>query len=180
MLEDAAAYMLEIEKGVDMSSVVSLAELIERGGVYYNIGGANPVEALNEATKAMSLPKGLDRENLLTAILEREALMPTALGHGVAIPHPRNTMLVDPESQRVAVFFLKTPIAYNALDRKPVSVLFLILSYDAKSHLATLAAISHLCQSPDFLGFLAKRPSKEELVERLTAAEAAWAKSAED
>jgi nitrogen PTS system EIIA component len=163
-----------------MTSVVFLAELVDRGGVYYNIGGANPVEALNEATKAMSLPKGLDRESLLTAILEREALMPTALGHGVAIPHPRNSMLTDAESQRVAVFFLKTPIAYNALDRKPVSVLFLILSSDAKSHLGTLAAISHLCQSPGFLDFLAKRPSKEELVERLAQIEAAWAKAASE
>jgi nitrogen PTS system EIIA component len=163
-----------------MPSVVSLAELVDRGGVYYNIGGANPVEALNDATKAMSLPKGLDRESLLTAILEREALMPTALGHGVAIPHPRNAMLSDSGSQCVAVFFLKTPIAYNALDRKPVSVLFLILSADAKSHLATLAAISHLCQSSGFLDFLAKRPSKEELVERLAETEAAWAKASED
>jgi PTS system nitrogen regulatory IIA component len=138
------------------------------------------VEALNEATKALVLPKSLDRESLLTAILEREALMPTALGHGVAIPHPRNSMLTDLATQRVAVFFLKSPIAYNALDRKPVSVLFLILSADARSHLATLAAISHLCQHPDFIEFLAKRPSKEELVVRIAQAEVAWAKAAEE
>jgi PTS system nitrogen regulatory IIA component len=89
-------------------------------------------------------------------------------------------MLSDSSQQRVAVFFLKSPVAYNALDRKPVSVLFLILSSDAKSHLATLAAVSHLCQHPDFLDFLAKRPSKEELVTRIAAAEASWAKAAED
>ena len=163
-----------------MASIVSLAELIERGGVYYNIAGANPVEVLNEATKAMALPKTLDRETLLTAILERETLMPTALGHGIAIPHPRNSMLTDASAQRVAVFFLKSPVAYNALDRKPVTVLFLILSADARSHLATLAAVSHLCQSPDFLEFLGKRPSKEELVARIAQAEAGWAKAAAD
>ncbi len=162
-----------------MSSIVSLAELIERGGVYYNIAGASPVEVLNEATKAMALPKNLDREALLTAILEREALMPTALGHGVAIPHPRNSMLGDSASQRVAVFFLKSPVAYNALDRKPVTVLFLILSADARSHLATLAAVSHLCQSQDFLAFLEARPSKKELVARVGEAERAWASASE-
>jgi len=59
-----------------------------------------------------------------------------------------------------------------------VSVLFLILSADARSHLATLAAISHLCQHPDFIEFLAKRPSKEELVVRIAQAEVAWAKAA--
>ena len=40
-----------------MSSIVSQADLIERGGVYYNIAGSNPVEVLNEATKTMALPK---------------------------------------------------------------------------------------------------------------------------
>jgi nitrogen PTS system EIIA component len=163
-----------------MAKSATLASLIERGGVYYNIAGSNPVEALNAATKAMALPKSLDRDSLLTAILEREALMPTALGHGVAIPHPRNSLITDPAAQRVAVFFLKSPVAYNALDRKPVSVLFLILSADARSHLATLAAVSHLCQDEDFVAFLAKRPSKEELVERIAAAEAAWAAAAGD
>jgi nitrogen PTS system EIIA component len=163
-----------------MPSTASLAELIERGGVYYNIAGSSPVEVLNEATKAMALPKGLDREVLLTAILEREALMPTALGHGVAIPHPRNSMLTELSAQRVAVFFLKSPVAYNALDRKPVTVLFLILSADARSHLATLAAVSHLCQDPHFLDFLAERPSKAELVARIREAEAAWARASKE
>ena len=161
-----------------MPSAISLASLIERGGVYYNIAGSSPVEVLNEATKAMALPKSLDRESLLTAILEREA--PTALGHGVAIPHPRNSMLSDPAGQMVSVFFLKSPVAYNALDRKPVTVLFLILSADARSHLATLAGVSHLCQNSDFLDFLSKRPSKEELVARIAEAEALWARDSAD
>ena len=163
-----------------MARATSLAALIDRGGVYYNIGGSNPVEALGEATKAMVLPKRLDRESLLTAILEREALMPTAIGHGVAIPHPRNAIITDVAEQRVAVFFLKSSIAYNALDRRPVSTLFLILSADARSHLATLASVSHLCQSSDFLAFLAQRPSKEALVARIAAAEAEWAAAAAD
>jgi PTS system nitrogen regulatory IIA component len=157
-----------------MASVESLAALIERGGVYYNIGGANPVEALKEAIRALSLPKAVDRDALLLAVLEREALMPTAIGNGVAIPHPRNPIVSDPALQRVAVFFLKKPVAYNALDRRPVSVLFLILSAEARSHLAILAAISHLCQRPDFQSLLAARPSTGELTAFIAKAEASW------
>jgi len=158
-----------------MSGSVSLAELIGRGGVYYNISGSTPTEALTEAIKAVSLPKGLDRAALLTAILEREALMPTALGNGVAIPHPRSPMLTDKSQQRVAVLFLKTPVPYSALDRKPVSTLFLILSAEAKSHLSILAALSYLCQRPDFLELLAKRPSTEEMAAYIASTEASWA-----
>jgi PTS system nitrogen regulatory IIA component len=156
------------------SSALSLAELIERGGVYYNIGGASPAEALKEALRALSLPKGMDRELLLGAVLEREALMPTAIGNGVAIPHPRNPMISDAALQRVAVFFLKTPVPYNALDRKPVSALFLILSADARSHLSVLATLSHLCQAEDFAALLASRPSTEELTAYIARAEASW------
>ena len=157
-----------------MPSTASLADLIRRGGVYYNIGGSGPTEALKEAVRAIALPKEVDRERLLAAVLEREALMPTAIGNGVAIPHPRNPIISDPALQRVAVFFRKTPVSYNALDRKPVSALFLILSADARSHLGVLATLSHLCQSADFIDFLASRPSTEELTSRIASAEASW------
>lgn len=156
----------------------SLAALIERGGVYYNIGGATPPEALGEAAQALALPKGMDRESLLRAVLEREALMPTAIGNGIAIPHPRNPLFSDEALQRVAVLFLKSPIPYNALDRKPVSVFFLILSANARSHLAVLGEISHLCQRPDFLSLLVSRPSTAELVAFIAEAEASWGRSA--
>ena len=159
-------------------AAASLAALVERGGVYYNIGGATPPEALGEAARALALPKGMDRESLLRAVLEREALMPTAIGNGIAIPHPRNPLLSDEALQRVAVLFLKSPIPYNALDGKPVSVFFLILSANARSHLAVLAEISHLCQRPDFLSLLASRPSTAELVAFIAEAEASWGRSA--
>ncbi len=157
-----------------MAGAVSLSTLIERGGVFYNVGGSTAAEALREGIKGLVLPKGVDREALATAVLEREALMPTAIGNGVAIPHPRNPIISDPAEQRVAVFFLKTPIAYEALDRKPVSILFLILSAEAKSHLAVLASLSHLCQRRDFLELLADRPSTEELTAFIKAAEESW------
>jgi len=154
-----------------MPAAFSLSKLIERGGVYYNIAGSTPEEALAVAAGAIALPGGIDREKLLKAILEREALMPTAIGEGIAIPHPRNPVFSDPEQQRVGVFFLKSPIAYNALDHKPVSVFFMILSSDARSHLSVLAEISHLCQRQDFLDELAKRPSTGELADFVASAE---------
>jgi len=160
-----------------MGGAVALSTLIERGGVYYNIGGSTAAEALREGIRGLSLPKGVDRDLLVTAVLEREALMPTAIGNGVAIPHPRNPILSDPAAQRVAVLFLKTPIPYEALDRKPVSVLFLILSSEAKSHLGVLASLSHLCQRRDFLELLADRPSTEELTRFIRAAEETWRSS---
>ena len=158
-----------------MPDMVSLAELVHRGGVYYNISGASPVEVLSEASRTITLSRGVDRDAFLKAVLEREALMPTAIGNGIAIPHPRNPLISDEALQRVAVIFLKTPVPYNALDRKPVSTLFLILSANARTHLGILAEISHLCQKPDFIDLLEKRPSTEELTGYIAGAESGWA-----
>jgi PTS system nitrogen regulatory IIA component len=159
-----------------MSATLSLSQLVERGGVYYNIAGSSPSEALGAFIKGIDLPEGLDREEVLRAVLEREALMPTAIGRGIAIPHPRNPLISDEGEQRVSVAFLKTPVPYNALDRKPVSSLFLILSAGARSHLAILAELSHLGQRQDFIELLAKRPSTESLVEYIAGVESSWAK----
>ncbi len=157
-----------------MARNLALAALVARGGVYYNLGGSTPAEVLAEAARTVSLPKGVDREALLKAVLERESLMPTAIGHGIAIPHPRNPIIADEAEQRVAVLFLKTPVPYNALDRKPVAVLFLILSANARTHLSVLAEISHLCQRGDFLDFLAGRPSTAEFAAFVERAEDGW------
>ncbi len=154
-----------------------LSEMIRRGGVYYNVGGTTPTQVLTEAIASIELPKGVARDLLLNAILERESLMPTAIGNGMAIPHPRSPLVTDASQQRVAVMFLKTPIAYNALDKQPVSVLFIILSADARSHLAVLAALTHLCRRPDFKKVLSERPSTEELCEFIRQIEAGWAQS---
>lgn len=154
-----------------------LSEMIKRGGVYFNVGGTTPTQVLTEAIESIELPRGVTRDLLLNAILERESLMPTAIGNGIAIPHPRSPLMTDSSQQRVAVMFLKTPIAYNALDKQPVSVLFIILSSDARSHLAVLAALTHLCRRPDFKTILSERPSTEELSEFIRRIEAGWAQS---
>jgi PTS system nitrogen regulatory IIA component len=158
-----------------MAEMLSLSDLVKRGGIYYNIGGSTPDEVLSEMVRAINLPREIDRDDLRQAVLEREALMPTAIGHGIAIPHPRNPLFKDEELQRVCVCFLKTPVAYNALDRKPVSTLFLILSAVARLHLGILAEISHLCQDPDFIDLLSRRPSTEELISFIGAVEDSWA-----
>lgn len=158
-----------------MGGIVSLAGRIERGGVWYNIAGRTPEECLRGACAALSLPPGLDRGAILKAVLEREALMPTGLGLGMAIPHPRSPLITDESLERVPVFFLQAPVAWEALDRKPVSVLFLILSAGARSHLALLAALSHLARREDFQALLSTRPSREELADFVRRAEAAWA-----
>lgn len=72
---------------------------------------------------------------------EREAIVSTGVGNGVAIPHIRL-----PELDQFLVFFLVAPagIDFEALDGKKVHIFFVVLAPEGQvnEHLKVLAAIS--------------------------------------
>ena len=157
-----------------MDGSEGLARRIDRGGVYYNLEGDNPAAVLREIVQNVNLPKQVKRDVLLQTVLEREALMPTAMGDGIAIPHPRNPLLTDEGDELVAVCFPRKPVPYAALDHRPVFVLFLILSAGTRTHLFTLSELSFLCRRADFREFLAGKPSREELSGWIARVEETW------
>jgi PTS system nitrogen regulatory IIA component len=84
---------------------------------------------------------GLNLEAVIDALLERESLGPTGVGHGVALPHARVSGL----DHVVGVFVrLEKPLDFDAVDRQPVDLVFsLFAPVDAGvDHLKALALVS--------------------------------------
>lgn len=84
---------------------------------------------------------GLSLDDVVDALLERESLGPTGVGHGVALPHARIAGL----DRVVGVFVrLDTPLDFDAVDRQPVDLVFsLFAPVDAGvEHLKALALVS--------------------------------------
>jgi nitrogen PTS system EIIA component len=154
--------------------MVDLGKLIDRGGVFFNIRGSGPEDVISELIRTVRLPESLQSDAILQAVLERESLAPTAVGHGIAIPHPRNPMCPGPEEERIVVAYAKEGIPFRALDKQPVYVLFLILSATQKSHLQMLSQLSFLFHDKDFRKILELRPDKQELVQAIKALSKAW------
>jgi PTS system nitrogen regulatory IIA component len=151
-----------------------LAALIQRGGVFYDISGAAPAEVLTNLLKVIPAPASVSREELLKAVLEREALMPTAIGHGIALPHPRNPLINKPHEQCVVIAFLKNPVDWRALDGIPVHTVLLAVSASARQHLRTLSGVNFFCQQESFRDLLQSRSSQERIIEVIQEAEQAW------
>jgi PTS system nitrogen regulatory IIA component len=95
------------------------------------------------AKKAMSAPalKALGEERIYKALLDREHQGSTGFGGGAAIPHARFD-----ELEEFVLFILTSrhPIDFEAVDRKKVSVFFILIgpSKAVKEHLKALAGIS--------------------------------------
>jgi PTS system nitrogen regulatory IIA component len=158
----------------------SLASLIERGGIHYNVPGSNPKELLAGAIDLLPSVPSLDPQELYREILEREALMSTGVGRGIALPHPRNPMLGDGAKGGgpfVAIIFPVQPLDWNTQDGSKVHTVFLLVSSSAKQHLNTLSKINFLCQQEKFSSLIKARSSKEDIIAAIREAEASWAET---
>ncbi len=153
---------------------VSLTALIGRGGCFYHVPGQSAVEVIKNAVSYISLPLGITREELTYNLLEREEMMTTAVGRGIALPHPRQPLITNPLNQMVSVCFLKSPIEFKALDHVPVHTLFVILSADAPRHLEILSRISFLCRDNAFIELLEKRVEIGDILDYIMLKEMEW------
>ncbi|NAZ37328.1 PTS sugar transporter subunit IIA [Rubellimicrobium sp. CFH 75288] len=90
---------------------------------------------------------GLDPARVAEALAEREALGPTGVGHGVALPHARIDGL-----DRVRGLFLRLdrPLDFDAVDRLPVDLVFCLLAPASAGveHLRALALVSRTMRNP--------------------------------
>ena len=159
---------------MNIEDKVGIAELIERGGIFPDINGTTPQEVLSAFVRAIPSIPSVSGENLLKAVLEREALMSTSIGKGIALPHPRNPLITSDADQFVALAFLKNRVEWNTLDGIPVDTLLLIISASARQHLHVLSRLNFFCQQEDFYRLLKNRAPREELLRFIRETEKNW------
>lgn len=148
--------------------------LLVNGGIHYDVPGASLPEALRNAVTTMPTPSGIPKEEIINALLSREEMMSTAIGRGIAIPHPRNPIVTSIEDASVSLCFLKTPFSCGALDNMPVHTLFILLTATPKRHLEVLSKISYLCHLEDFLHLLRRRAAAGEIMDYIIRQEKDW------
>ena len=101
------------------------------------------------------------------AVFDREKIMSTGVGKGLAIPHAKTN--VTNESH--AVFArMQEPIEFNAVDSMPVSMVFLLVGplNSNKLHIRLLSRISRLMNSSGFRDTIMECGSAEEILEAFT------------
>jgi len=153
-----------------------LASLVERGGVYHNVPGETPQDLLAAVINCLPPVPSLDVNALYREILEREELVSTGIGKGIALPHPRNPLMGEDGEPFVAVVFPAQPLDWDAPDGIKVHTVFLIVSSSTKQHLATLSKINFLCQQETFYSLIKARVPEETLIQAIQKAETSWTK----
>jgi PTS system nitrogen regulatory IIA component len=122
---------------------MQLSEFLDFDAIKPAMPSANKRGLLQHLAQLSGQRTGLDPNEILSSLVERERLGSTGFGHGVAIPHGKVEGL-----KQIYCLFARLPeaIDYQAIDGERVDLVFLLLSPpDAGAeHLKALAAVSRV------------------------------------
>lgn len=167
-IEDIAEEILgEIHDEFDAPPIGSLQELwvpqaseLELGPVERPDAIAALLKKLAEAAPEVNYKEAYD------ALMKRELALTTAIGSEVALPHARLPNLAKP---MVAIGRSSSGIAFDAPDKRPVKLLFMILTpaREPLAQLRLLSKIATLVSNKSLLRRLKKARTSNELAEIL-------------
>ena len=121
---------------------MDIKDFLTPGRVILDVRVRDKTQLIGEVARAFArLVPSLKPEAVVAALTAREQLGSTGLGGGFALPHAR----IEGLEAYLGLFIrLVRPIEFDAIDGKPVSLVFVLLipPESPVSHVAALAAIS--------------------------------------
>jgi mannitol/fructose-specific phosphotransferase system IIA component (Ntr-type) len=109
-----------------------------------------------------------DREAVVAQVLAREEKGSTGLGGGVALPHVKGTEIV--KGLCGAFARSESGVDFDAVDGRPVHILFLILSSKKQvdEHIAILKKISGIRENEHYLSSFRRAEDRDALVQLIS------------
>jgi mannitol/fructose-specific phosphotransferase system IIA component (Ntr-type) len=123
---------------------VLLSELLTAERVKVPLGSRSKEEMLRELVELAVGDRGPRVvETVLGAVRDREGVLSTGIGGGVAIPHGKTTAV---DQLVMAAGVAREPLEFDALDAQPVELFFLLIGPESASgaHVKALSRISRL------------------------------------
>ena len=131
-----------------------IAQLLPETNVVSDLDAGSKGELFAAFGRLFERGNGLAGDQVVGSLLAREKLGSTGLGQGIAIPHGRIKGLA---SARGAFARLKSPIAFDAPDGRPVTHVFVLLvpEHATEQHLQLLSELAQMFSEKRFREALA-------------------------
>jgi len=169
-----SAEILE-EPGLMARALPTLSQAVRAGGIHRGLAGGDRDRLLRQMVERLPAPPGFDREFLFQMVRAREHLGSTSLGNGIAIPHPREPIVLRVDRPAVAIYFADPPVDFG--DGPPVHTLCLLVSPSTRLHLHLLAAVAAVLRDPAVAAQLAARAPDAEILAEIERVEGALSRA---
>jgi PTS system nitrogen regulatory IIA component len=142
-------------------------DLLAPGAIALGVSAATKRQALALLAEMAGRAFDLKAARILDALLEREAVGSTGVGHGVAIPHAEIAGL---DRLRGMFVRLRPPVAFESLDDEPVDLVFALFSPPDRGsgHLRALARVARAFRSAELRQRLRQASSADSVRALLT------------
>lgn len=142
-----------------------ITDLLSEKAIELNVKAKDKNDIINKMAELM-LKTGriTDVNEYKELVFKREEEGSTGVGEGIAIPHGKGNCVTEPG---LVAMVVPEGVEYNALDGKPVNLLFMIAAPDTNSnvHLDVLSRLSTMLMDADFKNKLISAKSKKEFLE---------------
>ena len=144
---------------------MNLFTMLEEKTVLPNLKAENKEQVINDLIDTLRYDVESDTiEEIRNSVFEREKIMSTGVGKGLAIPHCK-TKAVD---RNYAAFArLESPLDFNSIDNEPVQIIFLLVGPDSNhsQHIKLLSRVSRLMNSTSFHAKILKSDTSKIIIE---------------
>ena len=150
-----------------------LTEILKPQNIKVPLQAKSKAEAIGELVKLLADNGELtDPKKVLDSVLERETTRTTGIGNGLAIPHGKCN---GTDHLVMAIGRPATPVDFQAIDGRPVSLIWLLSSPPDKTgpHIHALARISRLMTIDKFRHALSEAKTSEEIYDAIVKQESA-------
>ncbi len=145
---------------------MNLFSLLNHTTVLPNFTVGSKKELINALVDALEekLESEEQLEKVRKAVFEREKIMSTGVGKGLAIPHAKTTAVTE---NLAAFALLEEPLDFNSIDDEPVRLVFLLVGPESNNsqHIKLLSRISRLMNSGSFREQILACTSTEEILD---------------
>ena len=144
---------------------MTLLDILSADSTLIDLKGETKENIIAELIDTLAVGDAIsDRDKVLQAVLEREKIMSTGIGDGIAIPHGKSDAV---ERLVAALGTQRRGVDFEALDGEPAYVFFLLVSPANVSgpHIKALARISRLLKNDDFKKKLIAAEASAEIIE---------------
>jgi PTS system nitrogen regulatory IIA component len=144
-----------------------LSKFCDESLVRFDLKSKTKDKVIEELVELAAVSKSVkDQSLLLKDVVEREKLVTTGVGYGVAFPHAKTKSV-----RGIVIAFgrSKEGVDFEAMDKRPVQLFFLIAAPEEAigAHLNVMAKLSHLMKSQENRDRLLEAEVWEEVAEVL-------------
>lgn len=143
---------------------MKITDLLSEESIELNVEAKDKNDIIDKMTRLMLKTGRINNlEEYKKLVLKREEEGSTGVGEEIAIPHGKGECVTEPG---LVAMVVPNGVAYDALDGKPVKLLFMIAAPNTSDnvHLDVLSRLSTMLMDSDFKNKLISAKSKEEFL----------------